>query len=124
MHVRIIESVKDEGPDTIAVHGESLHISFRRTIRVPDDVSVRETAESLLPPDIGPFPLLSVKQFGDRFPKSMKKRGGIFFPMHRAISRSCGVLLHSTDFSLRRRSYVDTFQVRKTVCYQDLCRQC
>jgi hypothetical protein len=84
MTLRIIESEKDRGPDTIALHGESLRISFRRTIRVPD----RTTNDpSQLPPDLGPFPLFSVAQFAERLPEQIAKKRGVFLPMHRALTQ-------------------------------------
>jgi len=79
MDLRLIEGREGCGPDTISIHGEALRISFRCTIRVPDSVNTL----SLLPPDLGRFPLMSVKQFEDKLPAIMAEKGGVFFPMHR-----------------------------------------
>ena len=57
---------------------ESLKISFRRTIRVPDNADI-----SMLPPDMGAFPLYSIAAFKDNFPAEMASKGGLFLPMYR-----------------------------------------
>jgi hypothetical protein len=57
---------------------EHLNISFRRTIRIPEDGRVHK-----LPPDLGSFPLFNVENFKDRLPKEMVIKGGLFFPMYR-----------------------------------------
>jgi hypothetical protein len=84
-------------PDTVIVHNGDLKISFRRTIRVPDNANVT----SLLPPDLGAFPLYPIKKkpylwgsywdpgsseltpMGLELPEHMRAKGGIYFPMHR-----------------------------------------
>ena len=55
-----------------------LKISFRRTIRVPDNHQASE-----LPPDLGAFPLKSVNKHMGKMCASMAAKGGLFFPMHR-----------------------------------------
>ncbi|GAM37839.1 integral membrane protein [Talaromyces pinophilus] len=47
-----------DGVDTISLDGGNLRISFHRTIRVPDS----SASKSLLPPDLGVFPLFSAKE--------------------------------------------------------------
>ena len=58
----------------------SLTISFRRTIRVPDNEKVSE-----LPPDLGKFPLYRVGDYADNMPVTMAKKGGVFLPMYRKL---------------------------------------
>lgn len=54
-----------------------LHISFKRTIRVPDNKQL-----SKLPPDLGDFQLHKVQDYSHRLPRKMVEKGGVFFPMH------------------------------------------
>ncbi|OTB01995.1 hypothetical protein M426DRAFT_63056 [Hypoxylon sp. CI-4A] len=56
---------------------QNLSISFRRTIRVPDN-----ECTSKLPPGLGKFPLLKVHDHASRLPADMAAKGGLFFPMH------------------------------------------
>ncbi|KAK2802132.1 hypothetical protein FQN50_007496 [Emmonsiellopsis sp. PD_5] len=64
-------------PDTVRLDNGRLDISFHRTIRVP------ETNKSFdLPPDLGRFPLYSVRQFEKCLPTSISTKGGLFFPIH------------------------------------------
>lgn len=58
--------------------GETLEISFQRTIRVPDG-----KGDSELPPSMGSFPLYSVAQYKNKLPKTMALKGGLFLPMYR-----------------------------------------
>lgn len=62
-------------PDSKVPQG--LAISFRRTIRVPDNAQV-----SKLPPGLGCFPLYKVHDYASRLPQDVLDKGGIFFPMH------------------------------------------
>jgi hypothetical protein len=84
-------------PDRININHGELTISFRRTIRVPDKNGIT----SLLPPDLGTFPLFPVQvndsepafstsdaeggypgECSIKLPEQMAKKGGVFFPMH------------------------------------------
>lgn len=56
---------------------QGLVISFRRTIRVPDNKKI-----SKLPPDLGGFQLHKVQDYADRLPRDMVDKGGVFFPLH------------------------------------------
>lgn len=56
---------------------KDLAISFRRTIRVPDN-----DAAYKLPPDLGSFPLHKIQDYKARLPVDMAGKGGLFFPMH------------------------------------------
>lgn len=67
----------------MVVANDDLQISFRRTIRVSDNHQV-----SLLPPDLGEFPLKAVSQHADKMRPEMSAKGGLFFPMYRK-SPSC-----------------------------------
>lgn len=62
-------------PDTKRPQG--LEISFKRTIRVPDNQAL-----SQLPPDLGSFPLYKVQNYAHRLPQSVVDKGGVFIPMH------------------------------------------
>lgn len=78
----------------IIVNGD-LRISFRRTIRVPDNHQV-----SYLPPDLGAYPLKAVADYGEKMPSDMTIKGGVFFPMY----RKCGCFnmsLGSTNSAYR-----------------------
>jgi hypothetical protein len=66
-----------EDDEEICVN-EDLHISFRRTIRVPDNQQT-----SFLPPNLGGFPLKAISQYVDKLPGDMVTKGGLFFPMYR-----------------------------------------
>lgn len=54
-----------------------LRISFRRTIRVPDNKEL-----SKLPPDLGGFQLHKVQDYTERLPRNLVEKGGVFFPMY------------------------------------------
>ena len=56
---------------------QSLEISFRRTVRVPDNNEV-----CALPPDLGRFPLYKVKDYAATLTSNMIEKGGLFLPMH------------------------------------------
>ena len=60
---------------------DDLRMTFRRTIRVPDN---HESSD--LPPDMGKFPLYQVDKYADRLPVSMTQKGGVFLPMYRKSS--------------------------------------
>ena len=70
----------------VVINGD-LRISFRRTIRVPDNDQT-----SLLPPDLGAYPLLSVQKYSKEIPVEMATKGGLFFPMYRKCDRVGKVL--------------------------------
>ena len=54
-----------------------LSVSFRRTIRVPDNQRA-----SHLPPDLGKFPLSKVSDYEKVLPAAIVMKGGLLFPMH------------------------------------------
>ncbi|KAE9369833.1 hypothetical protein N431DRAFT_560557 [Stipitochalara longipes BDJ] len=56
---------------------DTLDISLRRTIRIPDNGTAYE-----LPPDCGPFPIYSVKQYKSNLPEHMAGKGGLFVPIY------------------------------------------
>ncbi|KAG1818121.1 uncharacterized protein BJ212DRAFT_1348834 [Suillus subaureus] len=63
--------------DRLSVDSDSLQISFRRTVRVP------ETGEpNNLPPGLGAFPLYNVSEFSHVLPQDMVEKGGLFFAMY------------------------------------------
>jgi hypothetical protein len=59
--------------------GARCSISFRKTLRVPDD-----GREYPLPPGFERFPLRQVDDYSRRLPESFQEIGGIMLPMHRA----------------------------------------
>lgn len=58
--------------------GPNLTISFKRTLRVPQD-----GRRYSLPADLGDFPLFRVDDFADRVPAHWRAHGGVFLPMWR-----------------------------------------
>lgn len=58
-----------------------LRITFQRTIRVPDNVDT-----SKLPPGLGVFPLLKVRDYASKLPQQMVAKGGVFMPMYQKES--------------------------------------
>jgi hypothetical protein len=56
---------------------EQLKISFRRTVRVPDNADRSE-----LPPDLGAFPLYKVNDYAKTLPAGIVAKGGVFMPMY------------------------------------------
>jgi hypothetical protein len=77
MNCKLMISGYNSCVDVIAIDDQKLRISFRRTIRVPDN---DET--SLLPPDLGAFPLYLVDALEKKLPHSIAAKGGVLFPMH------------------------------------------
>jgi hypothetical protein len=79
-------SIDDEKPlkceltQNEAVVNNDLRISFRRTIRVPDN-----NQTSLLPPNLGAYPLKSVTKYSEKLQSEMAAKGGLFFPMYRKL---------------------------------------
>ncbi|ORY15386.1 hypothetical protein BCR34DRAFT_598373 [Clohesyomyces aquaticus] len=62
--------------NTVAFNGD-LHISFRRTVRVPDNKKAL-----FLPPALGGFPLESESRHADKLPTSMVAEGSVFVSMY------------------------------------------
>jgi hypothetical protein len=62
---------------TIVVN-DDLRISFKRTIRVPDNHQT-----SSLPPDLGNFPVRRVSEYVGKLLPEMAAKGGVFLPMYR-----------------------------------------
>jgi hypothetical protein len=56
---------------------DSLSISFRRTVRVPDNGKAYD-----LPPDSGPFPIYSINEHKENLPNHMVSKGGVFVPIY------------------------------------------
>ncbi|KLO88628.1 uncharacterized protein LW93_4438 [Fusarium fujikuroi] len=56
---------------------DELTITFRRTIRVPDNKNT-----SGLPPDQGAFPLFKIQGYARTLPLSMAQKGGLSIPMY------------------------------------------
>ncbi|PTD02116.1 hypothetical protein FCULG_00012190, partial [Fusarium culmorum] len=56
---------------------DDLEISFKRTVRVPDNDDTNN-----LPPDAGSFPLYKVDDYAETLPLSMAQKGGLFIPMY------------------------------------------
>jgi hypothetical protein len=64
--------------DNHVLVNNDLKISFRRTIRVPDN-----NQASKLPPDLGVFPLSPISEHVNKMTPEMAAKGGLFFPMYR-----------------------------------------
>ena len=62
--------------DTLLI-GDRFTASFQRTLRVPDD-----DRDYPLPPGLGPLPLVSAEQCGDRLPPFMRGTGTFLLPMY------------------------------------------
>ncbi|KAM0468793.1 hypothetical protein ACHAP7_010578 [Fusarium lateritium] len=56
---------------------DGLVITFKRTIRVPDN-----DESTALPPDMGSFPLFKVDDYANTLPVNMAQKGGLFLPMY------------------------------------------
>lgn len=57
--------------------GERFSVSFQRTLRIPDDGNIYP-----LPPGLGRFPVLQVKDYLDRVPPLWREQGGVFISMY------------------------------------------
>ena len=64
------------GADSVWI--DDLEIIFHRTVRAPDN-----NQTSALPPSLGRFPLLQVKDYVQNLPATMASKGGLFLPMYR-----------------------------------------
>lgn len=77
-----------EENDTVVIardgSSDRVEISFKRTIRVPDN----DEQISALPPDMGNFPLYKVKYYGARLPDEVVQKGGLFLPIYRKLFAS------------------------------------
>lgn len=71
------------------------HLSFQRTLRVPDD-----NKNYPLPANMGSFPLHHVDDHADKVPESWFKRGGVLLPMYQA--EAMWIKLASAKTMLRR----------------------
>jgi hypothetical protein len=60
------------------IHPEAcLGISFKRTLRVPDDGNIYP-----LPADLGNFPVFHTEDFAQNIPDTWSSRGGVIIPMY------------------------------------------
>lgn len=66
--------------DELVVIDSNLKISFRRTIRVPDNDQT-----SFLPPNLGAFPLERTSKYADQLPGQILAKGGLFLRMYRTL---------------------------------------
>lgn len=57
--------------------GNGFHLSFLRTLRIPDDGKTYP-----LPPGLGRFPIRKIDRRDRRVPASMRERGGFLIPMY------------------------------------------
>jgi hypothetical protein len=57
--------------------GSDFHLSFQRTLRIPDDNKIYP-----LPPGLGCFPIRRVEDYADRVPEAWRERGGVFISMY------------------------------------------
>jgi serine/threonine protein kinase/formylglycine-generating enzyme required for sulfatase activity len=67
-----------------------VRITFNRTLRIPEDGN-----EYPLPPGLGHFPLMRVKDCGWKAPEAMRNKGGVMLPLYQAealwIGLSAGI---------------------------------
>lgn len=57
---------------------EQLEISFKRTVRIPDN-----NDEFELPPDMGNFPLYKIEKYAQSLPEIVTAKRGVLMPMYR-----------------------------------------
>ena len=57
--------------------GERFTVSFRRTLRVPED-----GRDYPLPPNLETFPVRSVGDFKGRVPQEWEEEGGVLIPLY------------------------------------------
>lgn len=69
----------------------SMEISFRRTIRVPDDGKSYQ-----LPPNLGKFPIYCIGDYADKLPVDLVRKGGVFIPIWRKYRGSFPFVLRTT----------------------------
>jgi len=55
--------------------GDSMTVTFERTLRVPEDGQAH-----VVPPGLDVYPLFMVRDYADRVPSSWRDRGGAFIP--------------------------------------------
>lgn len=89
-----------------------LDISFKRTIRVPDD---RKTHN--LPPGLGEFPIFNIAKFSKTLPLDTVEKGGVFIAMYRMHSPHppppvCGFGILANLFSSEREAMWIDFYTR------------
>lgn len=58
---------------------EKFHISFQKTLRIPDD-----NKKYQLPPSLGTFPLEHVENYAKKVPSQWLEHGGVFMPMYQS----------------------------------------
>ncbi|KAM0364482.1 hypothetical protein ACHAPZ_010901 [Fusarium culmorum] len=83
---------------------DDLEISFKRTVRVPDNDDTNN-----LPPDAGSFPLYKVDDYAETLPLSMTQKGGLFIPMYRMFALSWFKML-ADPFYLEREAMWINFE--------------
>lgn len=67
----------DRNLDTSENVPQGLKISFKRTIRVPDNGKVNQ-----LPPGLGSFALHKIHDYAERLPREVVQKGGVFLSMY------------------------------------------
>jgi hypothetical protein len=72
----VIEQKETKIQDNHLGTAGGLHISFERTLRIPDDDKVYP-----LPPSLGAFPVYKIVDFVDTVPEEWREKGGYFIPM-------------------------------------------
>ncbi|KAF3935165.1 hypothetical protein ABW20_dc0107363 [Dactylellina cionopaga] len=91
-----------DGNSTTVILDRDLKISFRRTIRIPDN---QETND--LPPDLGAMKVTNVKHVSSWLSESMRDKGGLLLPMHDGVNIISGEPeTENSATNLRRRELV------------------
>ncbi|EUC42825.1 hypothetical protein COCMIDRAFT_39180 [Bipolaris oryzae ATCC 44560] len=73
------DSLERELKGSEIVVDDKLRISFRHTIRVPDNERI-----SKLPPDLGAYPIKAVADYRNKMEPAIAAKGGVFFPIYQS----------------------------------------
>jgi hypothetical protein len=73
----VLKQIETRIQDNHLITAGGLHISFERTLKLPNDGKGYP-----LPPSLGAFPIYQVADYIDRVPKEWCERGGYFIPMY------------------------------------------
>jgi hypothetical protein len=72
----VLKQIETRIQDNHLITAGGLHISFERTLKMPEDGKGYP-----LPPSLGAFPIYKIADFVDSVPKEWREKGGYFIPM-------------------------------------------
>jgi hypothetical protein len=72
----VLKQIETRIQDNHLITAGGLHISFERTLKLPEDGNGYP-----LPPSLGAFPIYKIADFADTVPKEVLEKGGYFIPM-------------------------------------------